>query len=114
MRRTKNEILRGVNLDNVKSSKIIANNTLMIHYKNGITTYRLHNTDIIKVNTCNGNITLNSGGWLTHTTKDRLNRFTPCNIQVYQKNYQWYIKTPQGYFDFFDGITFDISGNIIK
>ena len=36
--------------------------------------------------------TLNTGGYHTATTKDRLNRYTPRDITVYQKDGEWYVQ----------------------
>jgi len=113
MKKNKSQILEGITED-IKSSKFIANNTLMIHYKNGITAYRLHNTDIIRINTSNGNITLNNGGYKTSTTKNRINQFTPSNFYLYQKNHIWYINTLKEKFSFYNGITFDLQGNLLS
>jgi len=113
MRKTKKQILAGVNLENVKSSKFIANNTLQLHYRNDVTVYRLHNTDIVTVDIGNGKVFLNSGGYRTATTKDRINRYTPQGFNVYQKNHVWYVKTLKGVYTYYDSIAFDLSGNII-
>jgi hypothetical protein len=51
---------------------------------------KLHATDVITW-TPDGKIILNSGGYRTHTTKDRMNGFLPAGIRVYQKNFNWYI-----------------------
>jgi hypothetical protein len=33
---------------------------------------------------------LNSGGWRTSTTKDRINKYSP--VKVYQRKYEWYLQ----------------------
>ena len=63
-------------------------------------TVRLHGTDIYKAeNERNRNwgndkliITLNSGGYRTPTTKDRLNRFLPLGYRVVQRNFNWILQ----------------------
>lgn len=102
MRKTKKEMLQGIEND-VKMSRLIGSNTLMIHYKDGRKAVRYHTTDI--VTEMNDVITLNSGGWKTNTTKDRINQFlrhfdVPFYIQ--QKNHQWFIA--EGVF--YDGMQF--------
>lgn len=102
MRQTKKEILQGIE-DKVQSSRIIGNNTLGIFYKDGTEAIRFHNTDILFVK--DGIVTLNSGGWKTNTTKDRINGFlrhfdVPFYIQ--QRNHQWFI----GEGVFYDGMQF--------
>jgi hypothetical protein len=64
----------------------IDNNTYKYDIDNGYK-IRLHDTDIITYQ--NGYYTLNSGGWYSRTTKERLNKYTP--FWIYQKNYEWYI-----------------------
>lgn len=52
---------------------------------------KYHNTDIIKIDLTNI-VTLNTGGWETRTTKDRLNQFLDCRgLYIYQKRNVWYI-----------------------
>ena len=105
MKRTKKEILNGV--EGIKSSKIVANNTIKIITESGDTLIRLHDTNIITIKP-DGNYVLTSGGWRTPTTKDRLNRFAPFRIT--QTGGQWYIKEAL----FFDGIELTPGGDIIN
>lgn len=113
MRKTKRQILEGVNLENIAKSKIVANNTLQVNYKNGDIAVRLHNTNIFTIKN-NGNLVLNSGGWRTPTTKNRINiNAYTCNIYLTQKNFVWYVNTPKGKFVFYDNIEFDSKGNLI-
>lgn len=65
----------------------VANNTYATHEADGIH-YRLHSTDVVILHP-DGSATLNSGGWRTVTTKDRLNRYAPC--LVYQHKFNWYV-----------------------
>lgn len=109
MRETKRQILSGV--EDINTSKIVDNNTVEIGFKNGDRAVRLHNTNIVTF-TVDGKIILTSGGWRTSTTKDRLNGYSPFNI--YQKNSIWYVETPKGTFNFYDGITFDYAGNLVS
>lgn len=48
----------------------------------------LHGTDVVTYEQ-NGRITINTGGYQTNTTKDRINGFAPCSIS--QKNYEWFV-----------------------
>lgn len=41
----------------------------------------------------NGDITLNSDGYRTKTTKDRMN--SVISYPIYQKNYRWFVSTPE-------------------
>lgn len=101
MKRNKGDLLS--NTKDVKNSKFVANNTLEIEYNDGSKAIRLHDTDVVTFK--DGKVILNSGGWKTPTTKDRINRFSP--VIVSQQNHIWYVKGNI----FYDGITFDLFGN---
>jgi hypothetical protein len=102
--RTKKDILEGVNLDIVKS-RFVARNTLEITLTDGTRIIRLHDTNVVSVK--NGVYTLNTGGWKTPTTKDRINNHAP--VYIYQKNHVWYI----GNVVFTDGMRVDENGKIL-
>lgn len=109
MRESKKSIMDGV--EDVKSSKLIMNNTVRYERNDGAIVIRLHHTDIIVKK--DGNVSLYTGGWKTVTTKDRLNNCTE-NIYVYQEKSIWYVQTPKETVQFFDGITIDAKGNILN
>ena len=94
--KTKKEILGNTNC--IKS-KFVDQNTLKIEYENGSSSIRFHNTDIITFNPDN-TIVLNSGGYRTITTKERINKFAPVNI--FQKNGLWYLANNNNYPHNFD------------
>jgi len=85
--------------------KKIANNTVRYHIKmmvvangnNGsrgtIEVVRLHDTEIVK-KFPNGDIELNSGGWLTLTTKERMNRVAEGNYSIWQRDRRWILGIP--------------------
>lgn len=52
-------------------NKISKNNTT-VKYKDGYHTVTLHQTDIVKLN--DDEIILNTGGWFTNVTRDRMNQ----------------------------------------
>ena len=56
---------------------------------------RYHSTNIIEI-CSNGAYYLNSGGWQTATTKNRINRYMPFGWYLWQKDFQWYISSPGG------------------
>lgn len=76
----------------------VANNTFMEIEDNGDVRFRLHSTDVV-IRHPDGSCTLNSGGWRTVTTKERLNRYAPC--RVYQEKFSWFVvgKLAEGGFD---------------
>ncbi len=110
MRQTKKEILNGIE-DQIINSKKIGNNTYQINYKNGNKSIRLHLTDVITFYP-NGNISFNSGGWFTPTTKNRINDFNNNGYNITQKKHIWYISRYNNIdqFVFYDGITFNKNG----
>jgi len=71
----------------------------------GYTCVKYHKTDVVKFK---GNvILLDSGGWLTHTTKMRMNQASKqfnLGFQVRQENKEWYVYTDAGKVQFFNGI----------
>ncbi len=78
----------------------IANNTFK-YDRDGSTFIRLHLTDIIE-EMPDGRVRLNTGGWQTVTTKDRLNSFAPC--RVYSDRGVWYVDHAGKTAPFFDGM----------
>ena len=107
MRKTKKEMLMG--LGAVNESRLPKGNTVV--YRNafdGNVYIRFHKTDILKFDG-NGNVTLDSGGYHTRTTKARLNEFQEV-AYIYQKDFAWYVRLRNGkVVDFYDGmkINFD-------
>lgn len=52
-------------------------------------------------------------GWITQTTKERLNGLLGefCGSYIFQRDYKWLVQTPLGIVDFENGMTFDCEGN---
>ena len=80
----------------------IANNTRIEQLDDGTIGIKLHDTYIVKYYSNEGNpkwdsdtIQLNSGGWRTVTTRDRMNRFCPLHVWteksvMYVSQSNWY------------------------
>lgn len=70
------------------------NNTWVLrNYVDGSISVRLHGTDVVRAEQ-NGDITLNTGGYHTVTTKARINEFLDLagtGWKVFQKDYDWFI-----------------------
>jgi len=67
---------------------------------------RYHSTAVIESDCTT--ITLRSGGWRTATTKKRINAFLPEGYSVYQDNFEWFVRLPNGLaIDFEDGMKID-------
>jgi len=106
LKQTKTEIMNGI--DCIKS-KIIDHNTVEYYLQDGTRVIRYHNTDIIKF-LPDKSIWLNTSGFKTSTTKERLNNFQP--YQIYQNKSIWYIKIRGREYIFQDGITISKFGKI--
>ena len=102
--RTKKDLLSKT--ENVKLAKVINNNTLSMEYENGKKVIRFHDTDIITFE--GNNFILNSGGFRTKTTKERINEYTPARIQ--QNKGLWFI---QGKL-FYDNCKINSKGELIS
>lgn len=79
-----NEKLTGRNKDRRK----LENNTYLERRDAETIAVRLHNTDIVMFKS-DGSTTLDTGGWRTVTTKDRMNKYASVNLS--QENGQWFV-----------------------
>jgi len=116
MRQTKREIMTGV--EYVKS-KLVDHNTVEYHCIDGTKVIRLHRTDIL-VFKLNGDVVLNSGGWQTVVTKERMNKFLPKGWGIYQEKNVWYLSKREYWSDpdrkswvYQDGITILGTGGVV-
>lgn len=91
-RRTKAQIMEGVDC---VWSRIVENNTVEYGTKEGDKVVRLHLTDIVTFKG-NGDIILNSDGWRTVTTKDRMNKLLD-GWHVWQESGVWYVERGQNW-----------------
>lgn len=101
MRETIEQIMSGVAY--IGKPKKVANNTVVYFNPQGHKVWRLHHTDIVTLlagDEANGRYVLNSGGWKTSTTRERINQFAP--VRLYQRNFEWFLsgRTDDGAFDF--------------
>lgn len=71
-----------------RGSRKIGNNTYAYIELDGTVAIELHGTKVVRFFP-NGLVQLNSGGWRTSTTKDRINKYSP--VRVYQKNFEWFL-----------------------
>lgn len=71
------------------SRRKIGNNTWAEILPNGSVAIILHSTPVVTIHPDNS-ATIRSGGWRTHTTKDRINKYSP--VKVYQKKYEWFFE----------------------
>lgn len=109
MSKTKKEILEGIPSETIGANKKIANNTLLINFLDGSQAVRLHNTNVV-MTTPSGSIILDSGGWMTPTTKDRINNFSPYTIN--QRKNIWYVNINGTEYIFNDGMKISKRGKV--
>lgn len=98
-----------------KNQRKTANNTYLVRRDKNIA-LMLHVTDIFTIKP-NGEITLDTEGWKTPATKDRLNGILPGSMNIYQEKSEWYLTTgrwndnPKSYI-FEDGMKIGPRGKI--
>lgn len=85
---THSEAVRMVRGKTNRNRRKVGNNTYGEILPDGSVGIMLHSTYVVKIHPDNS-ATLNSGGWQTVTTKDRINQYSP--VRVYQRDYQWYL-----------------------
>lgn len=92
-----------------RGSRRIAPNTCLELHGNLDIGVRLHETTIITIH-ANGNYTLNSGGYRTATTKQRINALSPAFVG--QQRGQWWVgrRCPVA---FTDGIVVNGLGDVV-
>jgi len=72
-----------------RSQRKVGNNTYAYIQYDGSVAIELHGTKVVVIYP-NGLYKLNSGGYRTSTTKDRINKYSP--VSVYQKNFEWFLR----------------------
>lgn len=87
---------------NGKQRRKLENNTYLIRLQSGTLAVKLHDTNVVKLYP-NGDITLNSGGWQTLTTKNRMNKYSP--VRVLQVRGKWLASYRGVLVDYHDGLT---------
>lgn len=86
-----------------KEEKKLAHNTKIYRGGEGSIGVVLHRTTIVRYR-ADGTIELDSGRYRTKTTAQRINQLLPPGYGLYQKRYDWFVRTPQGDIDFEDGM----------
>jgi hypothetical protein len=74
----------------------------------GRTLYYYHQSAVVVESADGERLRLDSHGYQTSTTKERINRHTPGGYHVVQRDYAWYLKTPDGErVEFIDGMVIE-------
>ena len=86
----------------------LANNTYLTVREDGGFGIKLHDTEVVIHYP--DQVVLDSGGWLTVTTKARMNEFT--DLRIYQDNYDWFVDgiVSDTSIPFTDGMTIQLGG----
>jgi len=91
-----------------KTSVVNDDNKLLVTY---------HSTIVVKI-VNNRYVILKSDDWLTNTTKRRMNQASNeyrLNYRVFQKGWAWFVETPVGVVDYYDGMIIDKhSGRVLN
>jgi len=95
-----------------RDSAKLGNNTVVKRTEGGRIAVYLHRTPIIEYN-LDGVITLRSGGWRTSTTKQRINELMPAGFGLHQAKHEWYVTTPRGQYEFYDGMELQSDGLLV-
>lgn len=90
------EAVRMVRGKTNRNTRKIGNNTYGEILHDGSVGIMLHSTYVVKIHPDNS-ATLNTGGWYSSTTKDRINKYSP--VRVYQRKGQWYLENGEEYED---------------
>lgn len=86
--------------------KPLANNTDIRRNRDGSIGIVLHRTEILRFSEEVAGyltITIDTGGYETTTTKQRINALLPSGYGIYAKKYRWFLSTPDGDVPYVDG-----------
>lgn len=83
-----------------KQERKLGHNTTIYRYDDDSIGVLFHRTTIVRYFP-SGEIELNSGGWRTVTTKQRMNQLLPPGVGVSQRKHEWYA----GDREFYDGMS---------
>ena len=73
-----------------RDSRKVGHNTYLKRRVDDGIAIRLHETDIVSFKS-DGSRMLNSNGWTTLTTRERMNRYLPDGMRIYQDQSIWYL-----------------------
>ena len=84
-----------------RTTRKVGNNTYAEIMSDGSVGIILHGTCVVRIHPDNS-ATLNTGGWYSSTTKDRMNKYSP--VRVYQCKGEWYLNNDENT-PYVDGMT---------
>lgn len=74
---------------------------VVVEYNGKTIHYYHHSPVVVKAN---GEIRIDACGWKTTTTKDRINQNLPSSYFVKQRDFEWFVETPNGEKQFESGM----------
>lgn len=92
---------------------VVVGNETVARLEGGQILVSLFGNHIMSIDRETKDVTVTSAGWMTMTTKDRLNWFLPAGCYVYQEKGAWYIKTPRGTWGFKDNALITTTGSVL-
>jgi hypothetical protein len=102
-----------------RDKRTIGHNTILARRDDEAISVKYHNSAVVVYFAPKDDclVTLNSCGWRTMTTKERINEFCPSGFSVYQERGTWTLsrrgENPES-FTFADGITIDTYGRVFN
>jgi len=76
-----------------------------VEMPDGRTVYFYHQSAVVVER--DGQYRLDNHGYNTSTTKERINRYTPGEYFVRQRDFDWYVEGPHETVDFYNGIVIE-------
>ena len=95
---------------NGRNHRKLENNTYLEKRDENTIAVKLHGTDVVTYKK-DGSVILETGGWYTVTTKDRINKYSP--VRVYQQKGEWFIKINGEIENFIDGVKVELKGIVL-
>lgn len=92
---------------NKGAGKRLENNTHLVKLDEETYGVKFHKTVVVQIHH-DGHYTLNSGGYSTPTTKERIRKYSPARL--FQKKHIWYLGGENSVHEFRDGIRIGRSG----
>ena len=90
----------------MSQTQTVGSHKTVVFTEQGVTKVVYHHTCVVAFGP--DGIVLNSGGWLTTTTKTRMNQASSqfdLGFRVVQKDFDWFVEYNGETLDFYDGIT---------
>ncbi len=93
-----NNYLQALKMLNGSDARTIGYNTYLEKdsWESGTIHVRLHATNIVTFYACTDSVRVNTGGWQTITTRERMNRYLPEGFRVFNSKRVMWMGLPDG------------------